>query len=183
MAGRDLTWPCVGGARTASMAKVDLVNMSKGQATKLATSMASCSELVSLRPLKAAWREAAAMTDLGARMKAYSVAAKVAMVVACLVRVARRWEGKEERQVSLGSSWLRKLRVVGTPSCHLKEESTCISQCRSSCRLMEWSVYKTSCNPEMGATATYLEASRRQEAAANWNWDFLIVVLERKVSR
>ena len=80
------------------MAKVDLVNMSKGQATKLATSMASCSELVSLRPLKAAWREAAAMTDLGARMKAYSVAAKVAMVVACLVRVASRWEGKEERQ-------------------------------------------------------------------------------------
>merc|ERR1711994_492301 len=88
-----------------------------------------------------------------------------------------------ERQVSLGNSWLRKLRVVGTPSCHLKEESTCNSQCRSSCRLMEWSVYKTSCNPEMGATATYLEASRRQEAAANWNWDFLIVVVERKVSR
>ena len=78
------------GARTASRAMVDLANMSKGQFTTVPNSKASWSELVNLRPLKAAWREAAAMTERGARRRAYSVAARVAMVVACLVRVARR---------------------------------------------------------------------------------------------
>ena len=77
-------------------------------------------------------------------------------------------------EASLGTSWCRKLVVVGNPSCHLKEASTCNSQCRSSCRLMEWSVYKTSCSPEIGATATYLEAKRRQDAATSWNWDFVV---------
>ena len=85
-------------------------------------------------------------------------------------------------EASLGTSWCRKLTVVGNPSCHLKEANTCNSQWRSSCRLMEWSVYKTSCSPEIGATATYFEAKRRQEAATSWNWDFLIKVVERKVS-
>ena len=85
-----MTWLKVEGARTASRAMVDLASMSKGQFTTVPTSLASWSELVNLRPLKAAWREAAAMTDLGARRRAYSVAARVAMVVACLVRVAKR---------------------------------------------------------------------------------------------
>ena len=45
---------------------------------KVPSSLASWSELVSLSPLKAAWREAAAMTERGARRRAYSVAARVA---------------------------------------------------------------------------------------------------------
>ena len=93
------------GVRTASRAMVDLASMSKGQSTRVLTSEASCSELVNLRPLKAAWREAAAMTERGARRRAYSVAARVARVVACLVMVASRWGGREEREVILGTSW------------------------------------------------------------------------------
>ena len=96
-----MTWLNVEGARTASRAMVDLASMSRGQFTTVPSSLASWSELVNLRPLKAAWREAAAMTERGARRRAYSVAARVAMVVACLVRVARRWGDREERKARI----------------------------------------------------------------------------------